>query len=328
MSALALPRGLRFPGATWPILLALLGAQFCCLDAGAAAERNTPQSPVGRFLLVASDGLYVVEENGRASWSHQPSSGASSVYDDIIYDGWPMAEGRVLYSTHRFAREIDRNGRTLWEYRAAGKGEIKSAIPLPNGNVALIESEQQAILEVDRRDGRTVRRISIPARGNEHTRYNLLRRTPAGTFLVALREEKRVVEVDARGLVLLELPCAATVAERLEDGSTLVSGHGLQRFDATGREVWSFSREDAAPSFRMLLGAGFALLPGDRILATNSDWHYRQKGENEVQLYIVSRDKKVEWTLRVRDYGDWKRGVVEPKTGLVEHRCMMVRLMP
>jgi len=313
------------------LILALLVLCPSVLLAESRVANKVPYSPPGRFLLVSSDGLFVVEQNGRASWSHRPSSDSrdkSSSYDDIIYDGWPLGKERFLFSTHRFAREIDKDGRTLWEYRAQGKGEVKSAIPLPNGNVALLDSGEQAILEVDRVNRRVVGKIPVPAAGNEHTRYNLLRRTSAGTFLVVLREEKRVVEVNEEGVVLLSLPYVATVAERLDDGTTLVSGLGLQRFDSDGKEIWSFSGEDAAPSFKMLLGAGFAVLPGDRILATNSDWHYKVKGENAVQLYIVSRGKTVEWTFPVTAYEGWKQGSLEPRTGLVEHRCMMVRLMP
>ena len=310
------------------LIFVLQGLMPFVLFAGPRVSNRDASSPVGRFLLVSSDGLFLVEENGRASWSHRPSSDTSSAYDDIIYDGWPLAGERFLFSTHRFAREIDKNGHTRWEYRTKGKGEVKSAIPLPNGNVALLDSGEQAILEVDKASGRVVGKISVPAAGNEHTRYNLLRRTPSGTFLVVLREEKRIVEVDVDGAVILTLPCVATVAERLDDGTTLVSGLGLQRFDSKGKEIWSFSSQDAAPSFKMLLGAGFAVLPGDRILATNSDWHYKVKGENAVQLYVVSRDKTVEWTFPVTAYEGWKHGALEPKTGLVEHRCMMVRLIP
>jgi len=310
-------------------LLAAL-ATAAGFDSSAPAGDVLP-SPAGRFLLVSSDGLYVVEPDGSSSWSHRPAAvpaDATTAYDEMIYDGWPIANKRFLFATHRYARMIDSGGRALWEYRAKSGGEVKSVVPLTEGRVALTDSSEQAILEIECASGRVFRRIPIAAAGNAHTRYNLLRRTPSGHYLVALREEKRVVEVDDAGTIILDLPGAATVAERLADGSTLVSGFGLRRFDPAGREIWSFLAEDAAPHFTPLIGAGFAVLPDGRVLATNSDWHYQTAGANAVQLYVVAQDKSVSWVFPVSGFQGWKEGVLEPKTGFIEHRCMMVRLMP
>ncbi len=57
---------------------------------------------------------------GKPSWSYLPTpyKGQGWVqYDDLIYDGWALPNGHFLYATHRYVREVDRDKRTIWEYR-------------------------------------------------------------------------------------------------------------------------------------------------------------------------------------------------------------------
>ena len=180
---------------------------------------------IGRFLLVASEGLYIVEPDGRCSWSYTvpPLDGQSpGEFDDLIYDGWALANGNVLFGTHRYVREIDRQKQTVWEYRVQGKNKVKTCLPLPNGRVAVLNSQEQAILELESGTGKVLHRIPVPAEGTLHTRYNLLRRTPEGHYLVALRAEERFVEVESAGRILRSLPvpslpALAVDAERRHD---------------------------------------------------------------------------------------------------------------
>ena len=180
------------------------------------------QEGIGRFLLVSSEGLYIVESDGRCSWSFTvpPLDGQSpGEFDHLIYDGWALPNGNILYGTHRYVREINRQKQTVWEYRVEGKNKVKTCLPLPNGRVAVLNSQEQAILELESGTGRLLHRISVPAEGTLHTRYNLLRRTPEGNYLVALRAEERFVEVDSAGKILRSLPvpslaCPGPEAER------------------------------------------------------------------------------------------------------------------
>jgi hypothetical protein len=283
-------------------------------------------SPIGRFLLVASDGLYVVEPDGQCSWSHNPTpanSDAQVANDNLIYDGSVLSNGHYIFGTHRFVREIDREGKAIWEYRAEGTGEVKTYVVLPNANFAVLNSHEQAILEVESGTGKVLSRIPVPAQGNDHSRYNLLRRTPEGNYLVALRAEERFVEV---------APSGATVpflAERLSDGSTLCSGQfGVKAFDSSGSETWSFTPEDAAPDFKLIIAGGFITLPNQRLAVINSDWHYKKKGDNDVQLFVLDKMHHLHGTLQASALNGWKRSAIEPATGHLEHRCMVVQLIP
>lgn len=290
-------------------------------------------SPLGRFLLVAAEGIYVVEADLSCSWSYTfapPVKQTLTQFDDLIGDACMLPSGNILYAANRYVREIDRDRRTLWEYRAEGKAEIKTCVPLPNGRVAVLHSGEEAILELEAGTGQVLHRIPVPAQGTEHTRYNLLRATPEGHYLVALRTENRFVEVTRDGAILhsfkvLSLP---VVAARQSDGSTLCSARvEVTKFDAAGNKIWSFTRTDAAAQFPLIIAAGTVVLPDQRIVVVNSDWHYPEHNGNRVQLFAVDADKQVSWTLPASAFSAWKKSWVEPKTGLVEHRCMMIQLL-
>jgi hypothetical protein len=302
--------------------------------ATAAAAELQPvwPAPLGRFLL-AGEGLYIVERDGSCSWSHtyeRPQRMTLTQFDDLVSDGWVLPSGNILYAANRYVREIDRQRRTVWEHRVEGKAEVKTCVPLAEGRVAIMHSGEQAILELESGTGKVLHRIAVPAEGTEHTRYNLLRATPQGTYLVALRTENRFVEVTRDGDVvgsfkILSLP---VVAVREPDGSTLCSARiEVTRFDSSGAKVWSYTRTDAEPEFPLIIAAGTATLSDGRIVVVNSDWHYPERDRNRVQMFAVDAQKRVSWFLPATAFAPWKQSWIEPKTGLVEHRCVVVQLL-
>lgn len=310
-----------------------LSAIVAAVTLSAESSTNSRSVLPYRMLLVASEGLYVMERDGRCSWSYNvpPMNGiGAGEFDDLIYDGRVSPDGHLLYATHRYLREIDREGETVWEYRVTGSSEVKSFVLRPNGHVAVLHSGEQAILELERGTGQVLKRIPLPAKGSNHTRYNLLRLTPTDTYLVALRAEQRFVEVDRNGKVLesFSVPSLTVEAQRLSDGSMLCSGRfGVIRFDAAGQEIWSLAAEDVKDSLPMLLPCGVVPLTNGRMLVVNSDWHYKKKDANRVPLFIVDQNKRVEWMLDKAAFGPWKRSETDPHSGLKEHRCMVVQIL-
>jgi hypothetical protein len=280
---------------------------------------------------VASEGLYVVERDGSSSWSYHPAPAGQQILgmeDDIIYDGWALPHDHYLFSTHRYIREIDRDKRTVWEYRVTAPAEVKSGVPLSNGRIAVLNSEEQAILELQPGTSEVLHRVPVPAKGTDHTHYMLLRRTPEGNYLVALREEKRFVEVTSAGEILhsLSVPDLPVMAQRLADGSTLCTGRfGLIKLDADWKVTWSFTRAEAAPQLPMLITWGVTELPDHRLVVANSDWHLEKKDENRIQFFAIDSAKNVSWTQPAAAFKGWKRSEVEPRTGFTEHRSVVAR---
>ena len=314
----------------------MIGVCITTLPSLAAADKPsaTPASPLGRYLLVASEGLYVVEPDGKSSWFYHPAAAGQQVRgmeDDIIYDGFALANGNFLFSTHRYIREVDRQKRTVWEYRLVAPAEVKSGVPLPNGGVAVLNSSEQAILELEPGTNKVLHRIPVPAKGTDHTRYMLMRRTPEGNYLVALRDEQRLVEVNPAGQLLhsFTVPGMPVMAQRLSDGSTIGTGKfGMVKLDADWKNIWSFAAPDAEANFPLLISWGVTELPDRRLIVANSDWHLGKKDDNRVQFFAVDAARNVSWTLPATAYLPWKRSELEPRTGFTEHRSVVVRPLP
>ncbi|MEO8130554.1 MAG: hypothetical protein ABI822_25865, partial [Bryobacteraceae bacterium] len=226
---------------------------------------------------------------------------------------------------------INRAKETVWEYRLQAPAEVKSGVPLANGRIAVLNSQEQAILELERGSGKVLRRIPVPAKGTDHTRYMLLRSTPQGTYLVALREEQRIVEVSPSGEILhsFVLPSMPVMAQRLSDGSTLATGRfGLMKLDPSWKNVWSFNASDASPDFSLLIGWGVTELPDHRLVVGNSDWHLARKDDNRVQFFAIDSAKNISWTLPATAFQKWKRSELEPRTGFIEHRSIVMQPLP
>ena len=317
------------------LCITLFGGVMGCLEVGAQdAEKLRPVSPLGRYLLVASEGLYVVEADGHLSWSYHPAPAGQQVRgmeDDIIYDGFALPHDHYLFSTHRYIREINRDKQTVWEYRLQAPGEVKSGVPLPNGRIAVLNSQEQVILELEPRTSKVFRRIPVPAKGTDHTRYMLLRSTEEGNYLVALREEQRIVEVTPAGEILhsFSLPSMPVMAQRLADGSTLATGRfGLMKFDSAWKNVWSFTPADAAAHFPLLISWDVTEMLDHRLVVANSDWHLAKKEDNRVQFFAIDFAKNISWTLPATAFKEWKRSETEPRTGFIEHRSISVQPLP
>jgi outer membrane protein assembly factor BamB len=158
-------------------------------------------------------------------------------------------------------------------------------------------------------------------------RYNLLRRTPAGTFLLAMRAEKAFIEIDETGKELWRhsVPDLPVVAERLANGNTLMSWRGgLLEVTPKHEVAWELKAADVK-DFTVLIFGGFHRFENGNTLIANSDWHYRDAKETAVQLFEVTRDKKVVWKLGVEAFAGRKPGSLEPKTGNIEHRIIGIQ---
>jgi len=222
----------------------------------------------------------------------------------------------------------------VWEYRVQRPVELKTCVPLPNGDVMTVDAERMELIQITDQGRRIARRIPVPTdpKAGIHVRYNLLRRTPAGTFLLALRGEQAVVEVDGSGRELWRhaMPGSPTVAERLANGNTLVSYRGagksrggLVEASPAGEVVWRLDAEEV-PGFGGWFG-GFHRFDNGNTLIANSDWHYHAPEETALQLVEVTRDKRLVWQLGVETFAGRKPGALEKGTGLVEQRIIGIQ---
>lgn len=285
----------------------------------------------GSVLLASAEGLSVFDREGAMTFGKFATTlvdgkpGALG-WSDMIYDGWRLPSGNYLCSSHHFVRELTPDGKTLWEFRVKAPVELKTCVPLPNGDVMTVDADAMELVQLTGQGQRIARRIPVPTdkKASPHNRYNLLRRTDAGTFLLALRTEKAFIEVDDAGKELWRhaVPDLPVVAERLANGNTLMSWRG-GLIEATQKHevVWELKTADVT-EFPVIILGGFHRFENGNTLIANSDWHYQPAGRNAVQVFEVTRDKRVVWKLGVDAFAGKKPGSLEPHSGLVEHRII------
>jgi len=286
----------------------------------------------GSMLLASGEGLSVFDRDGAMEFGRffvpvVDGKGGATAWSDIAYDGCRLPSGHYLCSSHEWVREIAPDGKITWEYRVRKPVELKTCVPLPDGDVMTTDAGTQELVRLAK--GRVIKRVPIPSAttATPHNRYNLLRRTPAGTFLLAMRAEKAFIEIDESGKELWrhQVPDLPVVAERLANGNTLMSWRGgLLEVNPDHELVWEFKAADIE-DFKVLIFGGFHRFENGNTLIANSDWHYHDAKEAAVQLFEVTRDKKVVWKLGVEAFAGRKPGSLEPKTGNIEHRIIGIQ---
>ncbi len=288
----------------------------------------------GSFLLASAEGVSVFDREGKMGFGNFVTSLKDGVplplaWSDIIYDGCRLPSGNYLCSAHEWVREIAPGGEIVWEYRVQKPCELKTCVPLPNGNVMSVDGERMELIELTDQGKRITRRIPVPTdpKTGIHVRYNLLRRTPTGTFLLAMRGEKAFIEIDETGKELWRhsVPDLPTVAERLPNGHTLMAWRGgLLEVTPQHEIVWELKPQDIK-DFPVVIFGGFHRFENGHTLIANSDWHYHDAKETAVQLFEVTRDKKVVWKLGAEAFAGRKPGSLEPKTGNIEQRIVGIQ---
>ena len=283
----------------------------------------------GSVLLASAEGVSVFDREGAMTFGQFSTTLG---WSDMIYDGWKLAAGNYLCSSHHFVRELTPDGKTVWEFRVKAPVELKTCVPLPNGDLMTVDADAMELVQLTDKGQRIAKRIPVPTdkKASPHNRYNLLRRTDAGTFLLALRTEKAFVEVDESGKELWRhaVPDLPVVAERLANGNTLMSWRG-GLIEATPKHevVWELKTADIT-EFPVIIFGGFHRFENGNTLIANSDWHYKAAGENRVQVFEVTRDKRVVWKLGVDAFTGKKPGSMEPHSGLVEQRIIGLQWLP
>ena len=291
----------------------------------------------GSVLLASAEGVSVFDREGAMTFGQFSTTlvdgkpGALG-WSDMIYDGWKLTSGNYLCSSHHFVREMAPDGKTVWEFRVKAPVELKTCVPLPNGDVMTVDADAMELVQLTDKGQRIARRIPVPTdkKASPHNRYNLLRRTDAGTFLLALRTEKAFVEVDESGKELWRhaVPDLPVVAERLENGNTLMSWRGGM-IEATPKHevVWELKTADIT-EFPVIIFGGFHRFENGNTVIANSDWHYKAAGDNRVQVFEVNRDKRVVCKLGFDAFTGKKPGSLDTHSGLVEQRIIGMHWLP
>lgn len=213
------------------------------------------------------------------------------------------------------------SGEERWRY----DGRVQNRLPehgsvqihgferLADGGTLIGESGATRLVEVDV-DG--LQRVDVPLRvdkpDREHDTRNV-RKTPAGTYLVAHELDGVVREYTDTGVLVWEYraplfgraPVEGTgpegwgnrihAVQRLADGNTLIStGNGKSILEVARDKtiVWQLTDEDL-PDIQLSWISSVQVLPDGHLLFVN-----RHAAPGQPQIVEVDRDKRVVWTFR------------------------------
>lgn len=250
-----------------PLLVFLLLLPAAWAAEPAAKPAPAPAKPFGRRLLVSDyvgNRVAIVAADGTVEWS---------VPAEKPQNSWRLANGNILFSHVRGAREVRPDKSVAWEYVAAAKTEIQGCQPLSDGRVLIVECGPGRLLEIDR-DGKIAKEIKVPLRTvKTHEQMRGCVKTPDGRYLVSAKGDHAILELAGDGRLLRTLPVNGDVHDvrELPDGRWLIAcgeGDGVLEVDREGRKVWELGKAEL-PSNPLFLVSGVERLPDGHTLVMN-----------------------------------------------------------
>lgn len=267
------------------------------------------------YSLIAADGskrtLAEVNADGSVVWK---------VACGAIHDLHLLPSGHLLYQdgwTHII--ELDQSRQKVWEYDATSNGnsnkkiEVHAFQRLANGDTMIVESGPARILEVDN-DGVIQKEIALVIETpSHHSDTRNVRKTAAGTYLVAHEKDGVVREYDSEGKVIWEFDVPlfgkqpksghgpeafgnqVYSAARLENGNTLIgtgNGHSVLEVTPDKEIIWKLDQHDL-PGITLAWVTQVRRLRNGNTLFVNC-----HAGPKNPQIIEVTPDKEVVWTYR------------------------------
>ena len=290
------------------LLLTLAAAEVSAEPPPTAVQTGTPRR------VIAADSskktLAAIGSDGRVEWKLPVGA---------IHDLHLLPDGHILYSDG-WTRivELDENRKPIWDYNAKRNGnagrtvEVHAFHRFPDGMTMIVESGPARIIEVDR-DGNLVKEVplSVNAR-SAHSDTRNVRKTEAGTYLVAHEKDGVVREYDAAGKVVwefdvpLEKPAKGGhgpdafgdqvySAIRLANGNTLIgtgNGHGVLEVTPAKEIVWKIEQHDLEGIVLAWVTQVSRLQNGNTVLVNC------HAGPDNPQIIEVTPEKQVVWTFK------------------------------
>jgi len=293
----------------------LLSVSFSLLFAiPAARSGGSDLAGMGGYRVLAQDKGHVaiVNRRGELEWEVECKQNS--------HDIARLENGNVLLHTGpATVVEITPAKEIVWQYECqpkppyTGRVEIHAFQRLADGRTMVAESGNRRIVEVDRA-GQIVKEVPLYVEHPQpHRDTRLARKLENGHYLVCHEGDGAVREYDSNGNVVwsyaLDLAgrprspghgpeghgTEVFSALRLKDGNTLIGcGNGNRVIEVTpaGKIVWSIEQNELK-GITLAWVTTLQLLPSGNLIVGNT-----HAGEENPQLFEVTRDKKVIWTLR------------------------------
>jgi outer membrane protein assembly factor BamB len=261
-----------------------------------------------RLILVgASYGknvLAICDHDGKVLWKYDtagPQQGHTGHHDLHL-----LKSGNILFhDTWSKTSEITLGKKIVWEYESrTGNGnegknvDVHAFDRLPNGHTVIVESNIGRIIHVDKK-GQLHKAIPLGQDGRQSTRLVTLLKN--GHYLAAAENPGVVTEYDAEGKIVWEYPTNTRVfsALRLKSGNTLIatgSGNSVIEVNPAKEVVWEISKKIPGTEIELAWTTDLQELPNGNLIIGNC-----HAGENNPQIFEITRDKKVVWEFNQWD---------------------------
>jgi hypothetical protein len=286
----------------------------------ATAPTATGTAGPGSHRVIGQDKGHVTvrEPDGTMSWEIPCAHNS--------HDLQVLANGNVLvHAAPDRIKEVTPGKQVVWQWQSkpvapyAGTVEIHGFQRLADGRTMIAETGNLRIIEVNPA-GAIVATVPLQVeKPSWHRDTRRVRKTPAGTYLVAHEGLGLVREYDAKGIVIWEFAIDLNGqprtpnhdghgtevfnAIRLPNGNTLIGGGNSNRvIEVTpAKEIaWSIERDelkraDGRP-IHLCWVTSLHALPNGNVVVGNT-----HAGPENPQMFEVTRGKQVVWTL-----DDWQ----------------------
>jgi hypothetical protein len=233
-------------------------------------------------------------------------------------DATLLSNGNIIFSRMSGAGEVNPRKELVWNYEAPPGTEVHSIQYAGKDRVLIMQNGNPAkAMIINTATGKTEKEIPIPTTiTGTHDQFRHIRMTRAGTILVPHMSEGKVVEYDMDGKVVWSVAAkSAWQAIRLKNGNTLISGDAqryVREVNAKGEAVWELTQADV-PNIKLFnTQTAIRLANGNTVV---SNWcagnNKTEEWAGTVQIFEVTRDKKVVWAL-----SSWKNPDLGPATSI------------
>jgi len=253
--------------------------------------------------------MYVVR-NGKVVWQYsiplRTLTGGIQEFDDATM----LNNGNIVYACMSGAGIITPQKNIIWQYICSPGTETHSCQPIGKDSVLLVVNGIPAkLLIINTKVNKILHEIIVPTASTKpHVQFRHARMTRNNTFMVGLKHEKKVVELDINGNIIWSVDADSPwAAVRLTNGNTLISGDALaytREVNMKGETVWEITQDDVP--FKLYNNqTANRLANGNTVI---SNWcagnKKTEEWANTVQVFEITPDKKVVWALSAWDKPD------------------------
>jgi hypothetical protein len=278
-----------------------------------------PKHPGHRVLAQDRGHVALVGADGKVEWEVECKHNAHDIH--------LLPNGNVLLHTGpATVTEMTPKKEVVWKYEAKpkegykGRVEVHAFQRLADGNTMVAESGNRRIVEVDK-NGKVVSEIALRVdKPDPHRDTRMVRKLDSGNYLVCHEGDGCVREYDGTGKVVWQYKLdlggrpaspghgpeghgtSVYGAIRLANGNTLIAGGNNNRVlevNRDGKVVWSIDQKEL-DGITLAWVTTLHVLPNGNLIVGNC-----HAGENNPQLFEVTREKKVVWRFKdFKTFGD------------------------